>query len=1146
MSRAGHANGVTATGADSQDPAARGEPLVSSILDCVAQPVWMVDHDGLIRFANPSAVAALGYADASELRGRPSHQTIHYKHPDGSPFPAEECPMLLPRTTGETIHRADDWFVRSDGSMFPVEYWSAPIDVPGGRGAVVAFTDLSERRQAEGVLRERDAILSALGQPIYVSTPEGVLTYANPAAVTALGFGAARELTGQDGHRLIHYKRPDGSPFPIEECPLAECRETGKPVRVEEDWWVRKDGSMIPVSYSAVPFEAPGGYGIAVSFADLTARRAVEQAVREREVAEARAAELSAGEVRHRTVLEAAIDGVISIDERGRVTYANPAAGRIFGYRTGEIVGRELAEALVPPSSREAHRHGFARYLATGETRILNRRIEITAMRADGSEFPAELTVTRADLAGAPAFIGYVRDITDRQRAKEDLEAARLRLNVVADEQAALRRVATLVARGAPQAEVFAVVAREVAVCLGVPLISIVRFEIDGTATHVGVWGEQNPHPVGTTWRLDEHGASGIVSRSGRSARVDYAHVPGEIAAKLVHEAGIRSAVAVPIVVSGRSWGAMMSLSTATTPQAAATEARLASFTELVATAIANAEAREELQQLADEQAALREVATLVARGAGPQEVFEAVAEVTGRLIGAASVNLARFTADEHNLTISGWSKHGTHVPPGTRLPLAGVSINAIVWRTQAPGRVDSYEDLPGPLSARLRELGIMTEVGAPVIVDGSLWGALYAGTDQPEPLPPGAEWRLASFAELIATAIANAEARRQLQQLADEQTALREVATLVARGAEPSAVFDAVCEVTGRLIDAAVVNLSRFTSDGANVTMAGWSQRGNHVPPGTRLPLDGQSVGVLVKRTRAPSRVDDYESVSGQLAARVRELGIRSGVGAPVIVDGGVWGVLIVGTDQPEPLPAGTELRVASFAELVATAVSNATARSELIESRARMITAFDAARRRVTRDLHDGAQQRFVSAIINLQLAQQKWPSEPGPAKDLLDRALQDASSGVQELREIAAGIHPAILTHRGLAAALDSLAARLPIPVEIDVPGVRLPEPVESSIYFFCSEALTNVVKHAHASSACVRVALEDDRCTVDVRDNGIGGAEPRPGTSGLTGLRDRIGALKGAMEISSPVAGGTVLQAWVPLPAEPATSLPQPGV
>jgi signal transduction histidine kinase len=346
--------------------------------------------------------------------------------------------------------------------------------------------------------------------------------------------------------------------------------------------------------------------------------------------------------------------------------------------------------------------------------------------------------------------------------------------------------------------------------------------------------------------------------------------------------------------------------------------------------------------------------------------------------------------------------------------------------------------------------------------------------------------------------------------------------------------------------MDAAVVNLSHFAPDGSNVTMAGWSRRGNHLPPGTRLPLDGQSVGALVKQTRAPSRVDNYDGVPGQLAARVRELGIRSGVGAPVIVDGSVWGVLIAGTDQPEPLPAGTELRVASFAELIATAVSNATVRSELIESRTRMITTFDAARRRVTRDLHDGAQQRFISAIINLQLAREKLSSEHEPAEELLDLALQDARSGVQELREIAAGIHPAILTRSGLAAALGRLTARLPVPVDLDVPGLRLPEPVESSIYFFCSEALTNVVKHAQASSARLRVALEDDRYTVEVRDDGIGGADARPGTSGLTGLRDRIGALKGVMEVSSPVAGGTVLRAWIPLLTGPTAFPPQPGV
>ena len=534
-------------------------------------------------------MAALGFDHVSELIGKPSHQTLHYKHPDGPRFPADECPLLLPRTTGETIHRADDWFVRRDGSVFPVEYWSAPIDGPTGRGAAIAFQDVSERRRNKDVLRERDAILSALGQPVYVATPDGLITYANPAAITVLGFGDASELIGQNGHWLVHYKRRDGSPFPIEECPLARCRDTGNLVRVEEDWLVRKDGSMIPVACTAVPFEVPGGYGIAVSFTDLSMRLAAEKAAQEREIAEARAAELSAGEARHRAILASALDGVIIIDQRGRVTYVNTAAERIFGYGADQVLGRELAESFLPPSSREAHQRGLTRYLATGRTHILDRRIEITAMRADGSEFPVELTVTRAGLPGKPAFIGYIRDITERQRAEEDLVNARQRLRVVAGEQAALRHVATLVASGAPQEEIFAVVAREVAGCLDLPLVSIVRFEADGIAVHVGAWGRQNPFPVGTSWRLDEHGAAGLVYHSGRSARVDYALVPGPISAKLAGEAGIRSAVAVPIIVSNRTWGAMMALSTATAPQPASTEARLASFTELVATAIANA-----------------------------------------------------------------------------------------------------------------------------------------------------------------------------------------------------------------------------------------------------------------------------------------------------------------------------------------------------------------------------------------------------------------------------------------------------------------------------------------------------------------------------------------------------------------------------
>ena len=438
----------------------------------MAQPVWVVDQAGLIRFANPYAVAVLGYRDVSEVLGKPAHETVHYKRPDGTLYPAGECTMLLPRTTGQAIH-SEDWLVRRDGSLFPVEYWSAPVDMPGGPGAVLTFTDVSERRRTEHAL------------------------------------------------------------------------------------------------------------------------------------------------------LEAALDGVLSIDGRARITHVNTAAEGIFGYRADDMIGRELADVIVPPSLRAAHRDGFARYLATGETRILDRRIEITAMRADGSEFPVELTVTRTGRPDAPAFTGFFRDITERQRAER------------------------------------------------------------------------------------------------------------------------------------------------------------------------------------------------------------------------------------------------------------------------------------------------------------------------------------------------------------------------------------------------------------------------------------------------------------------------------------------------------------------------------ELMASRARLVTTFDAARQRVTRDLHDGAQQRFVSAIINLQLAQQKLAAEPQRARELLGLALGDTRWGLNELREIATGIHPAVLTQRGLAAALAGFIARLSVPVELQLAERRLPGPIEASVYFFCSEALTNVVKHARARSARVCVATGEAECTVEVGDDGIGGASARSGTSGLAGLGDRIGALNGIMEIVSPAGGGTVLHARIPL-------------
>jgi len=201
---------------------------LKAIVDCVAEPVWVVDHDGVVLLANPAATATLGYDDASELQGRHGHDTVHYMHPDGTPFPAAECRVILPATTGEPEHADEDWFIRRDGTMFPVSYTSIPIDLPTGRGVVVTFVDMTAQREAEQALRERDAILASVAQPVWVVDHRGRFHYANPAALAALGYEHPTELVGRPGHDTVHYKHPDGTPFPEEDCRVAQARYAGE------------------------------------------------------------------------------------------------------------------------------------------------------------------------------------------------------------------------------------------------------------------------------------------------------------------------------------------------------------------------------------------------------------------------------------------------------------------------------------------------------------------------------------------------------------------------------------------------------------------------------------------------------------------------------------------------------------------------------------------------------------------------------------------------------------------------------------------------------------------------------------------------------------------------------------------------------
>jgi signal transduction histidine kinase len=313
---------------------------------------------------------------------------------------------------------------------------------------------------------------------------------------------------------------------------------------------------------------------------------------------------------------------------------------------------------------------------------------------------------------------------------------------------------------------------------------------------------------------------------------------------------------------------------------------------------------------------------------------------------------------------------------------------------------------------------------------------------------------------------------------------------------------------------------------------VASWGDRGPSLPDGTRMSVEGENISGLVLRTGRPARIDDYTNAAGSLGTQIRDLGVRSAVGCPIVVGGRLWGALVARSRQAEPLPANTESRIAEFSELVATAIANIEARSELAASRARIVAATDEERRRVVRDLHDGAQQRLIHTIITLTAALRAVQNGEEGAPALMTEALDHAKQATVELRELAHGILPAILTHRGLGAGVEALASRMPVPVEIGVSVDRLPGAVEATAYFVVAEALTNVAKHAHAGHVEVTARIEDAALAVQVRDDGVGGA--RPDGSGLIGLADRLAVLDGRLRVESPADGGTLVAADIPLP------------
>ncbi|HEY0361663.1 MAG TPA: GAF domain-containing protein [Solirubrobacteraceae bacterium] len=429
----------------------------------------------------------------------------------------------------------------------------------------------------------------------------------------------------------------------------------------------------------------------------------------------------------------------------------------------------------------------------------------------------------------------------------------------------------------------------------------------------------------------------------------------------------------------------------------------------------------------------------------------------------------------------------------------------------------------------RYMDTGASRIVGHPVELtamraDGTTFPVELAVTRPDLPGPP-------LFCGYVRDVTERRRAEHALQSLAEEQAALRRVATAVAAEVEPDRLFGLIAEEVGRALEARVGNILRFNGDGTAETMGVWSDGAGTLEVGTTVVLTGDTIAPQIWRTGRPARFDSLDGMTGELPDTLRSLGIKAGVGAPVIFAGNVWGAVVI-SSHDEPFPPEAEFRVGDFADLAAQAIANAHAREELGASRMRIVEASDAERRRLERNLHDGAQQRLVATSLAVRMAARRVTDDP-TAREMLDGAGDELARALEELRELARGLHPAVLADHGLRAAIEAVADRAPVPVAVDVPlGERLPETVEAAAYFVVCEALTNVAKYANASAARVRVERSDGHATVEVVDDGVGGADERGG-SGLRGLADRVEALGGRLVVTSPVGEGTAVRARLPV-------------
>jgi PAS domain S-box-containing protein len=1141
--------------------------------------VIVAGFDGYWKRVNPSVEAILGYTESESL----SRPFMEFVHPDDRERTEEEARRVI---AGETAFAFENRIVCKDGSYKWIEWTVTPV--PEERVMYGVGRDVTERRRSESeqAALRRVAILAAEGtRPdalfavvaeeiarvvevplarIVRFEPDGTATetgsFAAPGVVVPWGKQSLLE-----GGSALRYVRDTAAPARIDDYSqeageIAELAHragfqsgVGSPIIVAGRLW----GAVGASSRERFPDGTEDRLAaftqlLASAIANAESRSSLERLADEqaalRRVATLVARDAPSNEVFESVATEVGklFDTDITIvgryDDDGMATAIGNWSASPGGVPVGtrSAIGGRNVLTMVAETAKPARIDGYDD--ASGEAAEIalrhGWRCSIAApIVVEGRLWGVMLVATqRPDPfpVGAEDRLAAFTDLVATAVANAQAHDEVLRF---ADEQAALRRVATLVAARVAPERVFTAVAQEVSSLLGLERIELVRYDGDATGTVIAATGD-HPFPAGSAWSLDDESVMATVARTRRAARIDdYGNLSGEIA-RAARGAGFQSAIGAPITVEGRLWGVIIAISTDPDPIPERSEARLGQFTELVATAVANAEARHALERVAAEQATLRRIATLVAKGVQPREVFAAVTEeVAGTFRAIAAV--LRFAEDPPGVILAGASKE-IDIPIGAHWDIDDALAAEEVYRTGHSARVgrEQLSSVGGPIGEAVRRLGIVSTVASPIIVEGSLWGVIAVnGRDE---LPPDTEQRLEKFTELVTTAISNAASRFAIARLADEQAALRRVATLVARGAPPEDIFAAaVTEVVG-LLPAVSAAMGRYESDDTLTAVASWSTTGVTFPNGSRWPIEGKNVAWMVLQTGRSARMDDYSDATDPIGVAARSAGHKSVVGSPIVVEGHLWGVMTAASTD-EPMPAGSETRLASFTELVATAIANAESRSALNASRRRIVAASDETRRRIERDLHDGTQQRLVSLGLAVRAAEANLPPERDDLRAQLSGVATGLVAAVEDLQEISRGIHPAILSKGGLVPALRALAHRSAIPVDLEITAdVRLEEPIEVAAYFVASEALANAAKHSEASRIDVLLAQRDGSLVLSVCDDGVGGADGSRG-SGLVGLTDRVEALGGSIRVSSRPGEGTQITAELPLELE----LPQPA-